>query len=61
MNHFEETNCGDVFCKDVAIAMAYVPWQHFRQTFEPQKALMVGTVFPELCKPFIGKPGGMRR
>lgn len=61
MNHFEGTNCDDVFCKDVAVAMAYVPWQRFTQAYEPQKALMAGTIFPELDKPFTGRPGGMRR
>jgi hypothetical protein len=41
--------------------MAYVPWQQFTSTYEPQKALMVGTIFPELDKPFTGKSGGMGR
>lgn len=43
------------------VAMAYVPWQHFDRTFEPQKALKVGTIFPELEKPFTGRSGGMNR
>lgn len=30
-------------------------WQQFDKTYEPQKALMVGTIFPELDLPFIGK------
>lgn len=44
-----------------AVAMAYVPWQEFDQAFEPQRALSVGTIFPELYKPFTGKNGGCRR
>ncbi|MBQ2283982.1 MAG: spore coat associated protein CotJA [Agathobacter sp.] len=43
------------------VAMAYVPWQHFNKTYEPQKALRVGTIFPELDKPFTGRNGGMVR
>ena len=39
------------------IAMAYVPWQRFGQTYELSKALCAGTIFPELDKPFCGKRG----
>ena len=39
------------------IAMAYVPWQRFGQTYDPAKALCAGTIFPELDKPFCGKRG----
>lgn len=39
------------------IAMAYVPWQRFGQTYDPSKALCAGTIFPELDKPFCGKRG----
>ena len=42
------------------IAMAYVPCQEFAPTFELKKALQVGTIFPELCKPFCGRRGGRR-
>ena len=41
-------------------AMAYVPYQEFAPTFELKKALQVGTIFPELCKPFCGRRGGGR-
>lgn len=34
-------------------AMAYVPYQEFAPTFELKKALQVGTIFPELCKPVL--------
>ncbi len=38
------------------IAMAYVPWQVWRNIYEPPKALMTGTIFAELDKPFTGRP-----
>ncbi len=41
----------------MAIAMAYVPWQFMHETYEPEKALQCGTIFPELNKPFLGKGG----
>lgn len=46
--------------KHLVPAMAYVPCQEFAPTFELQKALQVGTIFPELCKPFCGRRGGRR-
>lgn len=42
------------------LAMAYVPFQTFSTTFDWCYALKVGTIFPDLCKPFCGK-GGMCR
>lgn len=41
----------------MALAMAYVPWQFMHETYEPDKALQCGTIFPELNKPFLGKGG----
>ena len=41
-------------------AMAYVPSQEFTDIFDLSYALNVGTVFPQLCKPFCGKRGGFR-
>lgn len=35
------------------LAMGYVPWQQFECTYEPSQALRVGTIFPELDKPFL--------
>lgn len=34
------------------VAMAYVPWQKFNETYDLSKALCVGTIFPELNQPF---------
>lgn len=42
---------------NMPVAMAYVPWQFFREVYEPDKALQYGTIFPELNKPFYGKGG----
>lgn len=42
------------------LAMAYVPWQHFHNVYEVDKALGCGTIFPELYKPFLGKRGVCR-
>lgn len=40
-----------------ALAMGYVPWQFYQDTFDLGKGLQMGTIFPELCKPFCGKRG----
>lgn len=56
-------SCGNVpspDCRDFSVAMAYVPWQRFSQTYDPDKALEVGTIFPELDKPFLGGRGRKR-
>ena len=38
------------------IGMSYVPWQMWENIYEPQKALMNGTIFQDLNLPFTGKP-----
>ncbi len=40
------------------LAMAYVPWQKFEETYDPSTALCQGTIFPELDMPFTGWKGG---
>ncbi|MDY3918534.1 MAG: spore coat associated protein CotJA [Candidatus Limivivens sp.] len=44
----------------LSLAVAYVPWQTFHDTFEPCKGLQMGTIFPELCLPFCGKGGAWK-
>lgn len=44
----------------LVLAMGYVPWQYYQHTFELSKGLQMGTIFPELCKPFCGKRGGCK-
>lgn len=39
------------------IAMAYVPWQQWKHTYEVDIALCRGTIFPELDLP-LGKMKG---
>ncbi len=43
------------------LAMAYVPIQSFGVVYEPEKALVRGTIFPDLDKPFIGCKRGDAR
>ena len=40
--------------RDMPIGMAYVPVQIWRDKYENAKALMRGTIFAELDKPFKG-------
>ncbi|WP_069997647.1 spore coat associated protein CotJA [Cellulosilyticum sp. I15G10I2] len=39
------------------LAMAYVPWQKWRNVYDLNMALEVGTIFPELNLPFCGRRG----
>lgn len=39
------------------LAMAYVPWQEWRDIYEADKGFCHGTIFKELNKPFRGKGG----
>ena len=48
------------FPQDTPLAMAYVPCQKFTENFTLSYGLSVGTIFPQLCKPFCGKRGGRR-
>lgn len=38
---------------DAAETMAYIPFQLCRDTYEPDTALVQGTLFPVLDKPFL--------
>lgn len=40
---------------DFVTGMAYVPWQHFGNVYEPHKGFTRGTIFPDLDKPFEGR------
>lgn len=40
---------------DATVTMAYVPLQLDVVTYEDEKGLEFGTIFPELNKPFLGK------
>ena len=43
------------------VAMAYVPYQNADKLYSPEQAICMGTLFPELDKPFAPKDitGGM--
>lgn len=42
--------------EQLPIAMAYVPWQKNANMFENlNEAFKIGTIFPALNKPFLGK------
>ena len=45
---------------DMSLAMAYVPWQTWRDIYDAEKGFHKGTIFQELDLPFLGK-GGARR
>ena len=42
-------------CEDYPIGMGYVPWQEFKNLYEPERGLHAGTIFIELDKPFTGR------
>ena len=42
---------------DMSLAMAYVPWQEWRNIYKAEKAFQRGTIFEELDKPFRGMGG----
>lgn len=46
--------------KHLVPAMAYVPYQQFTSAYDLKYALDVGTIFPQLCKPFCGKRGARK-
>ena len=46
--------------ENMSLAMAYVPWQTWRDICDTEKGFHNGTIFKELNMPFLGK-GGVRR
>lgn len=45
---------------NMPLAMAYVPWQTWRDIYDAEKGFHRGTIFQELDLPFLGK-GGKKR
>lgn len=41
-----------------SLAMAYMPFQKWEETYDPEKGFEIGTIFPCLDKPFLG---GMKK
>lgn len=63
-NNMEQTcpirNATAPLLDDPVPAMAYVPFQQWGQSYEPERALDEGTLFPVLDKPFYGRRGEPR-
>lgn len=53
----EQCECRYDVLEDLPIAMAYVPWQKWRNVCKPNNALRMGTIFEDLYKPFYGRGG----
>ena len=49
--------CAYDVLKGVPVAMAYIPWQTFKDLYTAEKAFSRGTIFEELDKPFMGIGG----
>lgn len=43
--------------EDMPIAMAYVPWQQWKELYDPKDGFKRGTIFRELDLPFYGGRG----
>jgi len=41
--------------RKVELAEAYIPYQWYTTSFSPMEALMAGTMFPELVRPYEKK------
>ena len=52
-----EAYCRDSMFELWPAAMAYVPWQSFRDIYGPEDAFQAGTIFAELDLPFLGGGG----
>lgn len=50
----------DVPLDKLPLTMAYVPMQEFKDIYSENDALMRGTLFTELDKPFFGKFTGVK-
>jgi hypothetical protein len=50
----------DTMSLRLRLAQAYVPFQVYVNRWDPQKALRMGTIFPELYRPYHGINYGRR-
>lgn len=57
MNTVDNVNqpCAVFTSQPVSLGMAYVPWQQWRDLYDPVLGFERGTIFSELDKPFIGE------
>lgn len=56
-NETSNGHCTSDMLYGFPIAMAYVPWQEWRNLHPLEKSLCRGTIFEELDKPFSGAGG----
>ncbi len=57
INQYQPDSNKEELLMGCSLAMAYVPIQQWEKPYEIEKGLQVGTIFPELDKPFLGKGG----
>ena len=50
-----EDRFSNIMLKDLPLTMAYVPFQQIEGTYNQDEALKMGTLFPNLDKPFLGR------
>ena len=43
------------YTDNTPVAMAYVPWQRFKMYENLEEGFKIGTIFPDLNKPFTGR------
>lgn len=55
MSRYMNNQNNSCMCDDYPIGMAYVPWQEFRNLYDPERGFHTGTIFIELDKPFTGR------
>ena len=57
MNLKDECDCGfeddGMFPENAILGESYVPKQILKQTFKPEVGLKMGTIFPELVRPYM--------
>lgn len=47
-----------MFPSEISLAIAYIPLQQITTLYENEVAFNIGTLFPDLDKPFLGGRGG---
>lgn len=50
-----KNNTMSAFPAETPVGMAYVPYQKWKNVYDPSVALDRGTVFEDLDKPFLGE------
>lgn len=53
---YDGCNIGNEPVDKMGVGMAFVPWQKWQKIYNLEEALEKGTIFEELCKPYLGRP-----